>query len=308
MSDYKDMETQYGMLLKFMNQSRSKYMGLDLTYNFELCYTCYHSPENRISVDIFAEGKFDLPIRTKQMFRNMFIEFFLKDSKYFNIPSSTIRLLDFNNISLNGERLGDRITMDDIFKKDLVEVESKLKKYYSIDIADNPQGSFKLEVFDNDLKTYIEVLDEDSLMYTVDIKDSQKMTLNGNEFNKNTIVDFLDSVDLGEDNSFTPPTKSQPVRKMDPDSIFESISNAVWETSAEGDGASLELFWNKLMSNGMNYQNHFMENIGMLSVVNLNSYDGMINDNMHNYNTESQVEVLSIFVGWLESNKGKYKL
>ena len=290
------------MLFKFMNQSRSKYMGLDLTYNFELL------PENRISVDIFAEGKFDLPIRTKQMFRNMFMEFFVKDSKYFNIPKSTVGLLDFNNISLNGERLGDRITMDDNFKKDLVDVESKLKKYYSIDITDNPQGSFRLESFDNDLKTYIEVMDEDSLMYTVDIKDSQKITLNGNEFNKNTIVDFLDSVDFGEDNSFTTPTKSQPVRKMDPDSIFESISNAVWENSVEGDGTSLELFWDKLMSNGMNYQNYFMEDIGMLSVVNLNSYDGMFNDNMHNYNTESQSEVLSIFVGWLETNKGKYKL
>ena len=283
------IDTQYGMLFKFMNQSRSKYMGLDLTYDFELL------PENRISVDIFAEGNFDLPIRTKQMFRNMFMEFFLKDSKYFNIPRSTVGLLDFNNILLNGERLGDRITMDDNFKKDLVNVESKLKKYYSIDIADYPQGSFRLESFDNDLKTYIEILDEDSLMYTVDIKDSQKITLNGNEFNRNTIVDFLDSVDIG-----SPDT--------DPDSIFESISNAVWENSVEGDGTSLELFWDKLMSNGMNYQNYFMENVGMLSVVNLNSYDGMFNDNMHNYNTESQAEVLSIFVGWLESNKGKYKL
>ena len=283
------IDTQYGMLFKFMNQSRSKYMGLDLTYDFELL------PENRISVDIFAEGNFDLPIRTKQMFRNMFMEFFLKDSKYFNIPRSTVGLLDFNNILLNGERLGDRITMDDNFKKDLVNVESKLKKYYSIDIADYPQGSFRLESFDNDLKTYIEILDEDSLMYTVYIKDSQKITLNGNEFNRNTIVDFLDSVDIG-----SPDT--------DPDSIFESISNAVWENSVEGDGTSLELFWDKLMSNGMNYQNYFMENIGMLSVVNLNSYDGMFNDNMHNYNTESQAEVLSIFVGWLESNKGKYKL
>ena len=283
------IDTQYGMLFKFMNQSRSKYMGLDLTYDFELL------PENRISVDIFAEGKFDLPIRTKQMFRNMFMEFFLKDSKYFNIPRSTVGLLDFNNILLNGERLGDRITMDDNFKKDLVDVESKLKKYYSIDIADYPQGSFRLESFDNDLKTYIEILDEDSLMYTVDIKDSQKITLNGNEFNKNTIVDFLDSVDIG-----SPDT--------DPDSIFESISNAVWENSVEGDGTSLELFWDKLMSNGMNYQNYFMENIGMLSVVNLNSYDGMFNNNTHNYNTESQSEVLSIFVGWLETNKGKYKL
>jgi len=283
------IDTQYGMLFKFMNQSRSKYMGLDLTYDFELL------PENRISVDIFAEGNFDLPIRTKQMFRNMFMEFFLKDSKYFNIPRSTVGLLDFNNILLNGERLGDRITMDDNFKKDLVDVESKLKKYYSIDIADYPQGSFRLESFDNDLKTYIEILDEDSLMYTVDIKDSQKITLNGNEFNKNTIVDFLDSVDIG-----SPDT--------DPDSIFESISNAVWENSVEGDGTSLELFWDKLMSNGMNYQNYFMENIGMLSVVNLNSYDGMFNDNMNNYNTESQSEVLSIFVGWLETNKGKYKL
>jgi len=282
-------DTQYGMLFKFMNQSRSKYMGLDLTYDFELL------PENRISVDIFAEGNFDLPIRTKQMFRNMFMEFFLKDSKYFNIPRSTVGLLDFNNILLNGERLGDRITMDDNFKKDLVDVESKLKKYYSIDIADYPQGSFRLESFDNDLKTYIEIMDEDSLMYTVDIKDSQKITLNGNEFNKNTIVDFLDSVDIG-----SPDT--------DPDSIFESISNAVWENSVEGDGTSLQLFWDKLMSNGMNYQNYFMENIGMLSLVNLNSYDGMFNDNTHNYNTESQSEVLSIFVGWLESNKGKYKL
>ena len=283
------IDTQYGMLFKFMNQSRSKYMGLDLTYDFELL------PENRISVDIFAEGNFDLPIRTKQMFRNMFMEFFLKDSKYFNIPRSTVGLLDFNNILLNGERLGDRITMDDNFKKDLVDVESKLKKYYSIDIADYPQGSFRLESFDNDLKTYIEILDEDSLMYTVDIKDSQKITLNGNEFNKNTIVDFLDSVDIG-----SPDT--------DPDSIFESISNAVWENSVEGDGTSLELFWDKLMSNGMNYQNYFMENIGMLSVVNLNSYDGMFKNNTHNYNTESQSEVLSIFVGWLETNKGKYKL
>ena len=289
MSDNKDMDTQYGMLFKFMNQSRSKYMGLDLTYDFELL------PENRISVDIFAEGNFDLPIRTKQMFRNMFMEFFLKDSKYFNIPRSTVGLLDFNNILLNGERLGDRITMDNNFKKDLVDIDGKLKKYYSIDLEDYPQGSFKLESFDNDLKSYIDLIDEDSMMYTVNIDNSKKITLNGNEFNRNTIVDFLDSVDIG-----SPDT--------DPDSIFESISNAVWENSVEGDGTSLELFWDKLMSNGMNYQNYFMENIGMLSVVNLNSYDGMFNDNMHNYNTESQSEVLSIFVGWLETNKGKYKL
>ena len=289
MSDNKDMDTQYGMLFKFMNQSRSKYMGLDLTYDFELL------PENRISVDIFAEGNFDLPIRTKQMFRNMFMEFFLKDSKYFNIPRSTVGLLDFNNILLNGERLGDRITMDNNFKKDLVDIDGKLKKYYSIDLEDYPQGSFKLESFDNDLKSYIDLLDEDSMMYTVNIDNAKKITLNGNEFNRNTIVDFLDSVDIG-----SPDT--------DPDSIFESISNAVWENSVEGDGTSLELFWDKLMSNGMNYQNYFMENIGMLSVVNLNSYDGMFNDNMHNYNTESQSEVLSIFVGWLETNKGKYKL
>jgi hypothetical protein len=264
-------------------------MGLDLTYDFELL------PENRISVDIFAEGNFDLPIRTKQMFRNMFMEFFLKDSKYFNIPRSTVGLLDFNNILLNGERLGDRITMDNNFKKDLVDIDGKLKKYYSIDLEDYPQGSFKLESFDNDLKSYIDLLDEDSMMYTVNIDNAKKITLNGNEFNRNTIVDFLDSVDIG-----SPDT--------DPDSIFESISNAVWENSVEGDGTSLELFWDKLMSNGMNYQNYFMENVGMLSVVNLNSYDGMFNDNMHNYNTESQSEVLSIFVGWLETNKGKYKL
>ena len=297
------IDTQYGMLFKFMNQSRSNYMGLDLTYNFELL------PENRISVDIFAEGKFDLPIRTKQMFRNMFMEFFVKDSKYFNIPKSSVGLLDFNNISLNGERLGDRITMDNNFKKDLVDIDGKLKKYYSIDLEDNPQGSFKLESFDNDLKSYIDLIDEDSMMYTVNIDDTKKITLNGNEFNRNTIVDFLDSVDLGEDNSITRPTKQQPfTRKVDPDAIFESISNCVWENSVEGDGTSLGLFWDKLMSNGMNYQNYFMENMGMLSVVNLNSYDGMFNDNMHNYNTESQSEILSMFVGWLESNKGKYKL
>ena len=297
------IDTQYGMLFKFMNQSRSNYMGLDLTYNFELL------PENRISVDIFAEGKFDLPIRTKQMFRNMFMEFFVKDSKYFNIPKSTVGLLDFNNISLNGERLGDRITMDNNFKKDLVDIDGKLKKYYSIDLEDYPQGSFKLESFDNDLKSYIDLIDEDSMMYTVNIDDTKKITLNGNEFNRNTIVDFLDSVDLGEDNSITRPTKQQPfTRKMDPDAIFESISNCVWENSVEGDGTSLELFWDKLMSNGMNYQNYFMENVGMLSVVNLRTYDGMFNDNMHNYNTESQSEILSMFVGWLESNKGKYKL
>ena len=297
------IDTQYGMLFKFMNQSRSNYMGLDLTYNFELL------PENRISVDIFAEGKFDLPIRTKQMFRNMFMEFFVKDSKYFNIPKSTVGLLNFNNISLNGERLGDRITMDNNFKKDLVDIDGKLKKYYSIDLEDYPQGSFKLESFDNDLKSYIDLIDEDSMMYTVNIDDTKKITLNGNEFNRNTIVDFLDSVDLGEDNSITRPTKQQPfTRKMDPDAIFESISNCVWENSVEGDGTSLGLFWDKLMSNGMNYQNYFMENVGMLSVVNLRTYDGMFNDNMNNYNTESQSEILSMFVGWLESNKGKYKL
>ncbi len=303
MSDNKDMDTQYGMLFKFMNQSRSKYMGLDLTYNFELL------PENRISVDIFAEGNFDLPIRTKQMFRNMFMEFFVKDSKYFNIPKNTVGLLDFNNISLNGERLGDRITMDNNFKKDLVDIDGKLKKYYSIDLEDYPQGSFKLESFDNDLKSYIDLIDEDSMMYTVNIDNSKKITLNGNEFNRNTIVDFLDSVDIGSPPDFNLPFLGKgKLKDTDPDSIFESISNAVWENSVEGDGTSLELFWDKLMSNGMNYQNYFMENIGMLSVVNLNSYDGMFNDNMHNYNTESQSEVLSIFVGWLETNKGKYKL
>ena len=142
-------------------------------------------------------------------------------------------------------------------------------------------------------------MDADSLMYTTNINDTKKITLNGNEFNRNTIVDFLDSVDLGS---------STGNMLVYPDSIFEYISNSVWETSVEGDGASLELFWDKLMSNGMNYQNYFMENIGMLSLVNLRSYVGMFNDDTHNYNTESQSEILSIFVGWLETNKGKYKL
>ena len=165
------IDTQYGMLFKFMNQSRSNYMGLDLTYNFELL------PENRISVDIFAEGKFDLPIRTKQMFRNMFMEFFVKDSKYFNIPKSTVGLLDFNNITLNGERLGDRITMDDNFKKDLVDIDGKLKRgkvpVEGIKTTTDGESTILTDFGDGTCDTLVEIT-KDGEIETVDLKDIKR--------------------------------------------------------------------------------------------------------------------------------------
>jgi len=300
------LESKYEMLFKFMNQTRSKYMGLDLTYEYEVL------PSGELEVDIYIEGKFPLPIRSKEMFSQMFTQFMFKDSKYFGLSNaSTIKLIKFNNIVLNGVELLENISLTSEFTEDLKIVDSKLKEYYSIafEISNTPQGSILLELTNNDIKTWLDWeglhMDDDLIMYTLEIKDSSKLSLNGNIFNRNTILDFLSSVDLGELNyPLNRPHRSE----LEPNNIFQALANEVYSQSVEGGGESLGKFFDALIKNGMSYNNVFMENIGVLSVVILGEYDGMVNDNVHNHNTQSQAEALSIFVGWLETNKGKYRL
>ena len=92
--------------------------------------------------------------------------------------------------------------------------------------------------------------------------------------------------------------------------MFEIISNNIWELSIEGDNweNGITSFWNSLNENGMDYSNFFMKDFGVVAKITLDDYDGMINDNSENYNTEKMNDELSMFIGWLESNKGKYKL
>jgi hypothetical protein len=92
--------------------------------------------------------------------------------------------------------------------------------------------------------------------------------------------------------------------------MFEIISNNIWEWSIEGDNweNGITSFWNSLNENGMDYSNFFMKDFGVVAKITLDDYDGMINGNSENYNTEKMNDELSMFIGWLESNKGKYKL
>lgn len=274
---------KYKSFFKFLNQAKSEYMGLSFKYEYDIMST--------IDVDLEVEGDFPLPMYTKEMFEHYLSNVYYDNKKYFGLTSS--KRVRLNTIELNGVRVGNNLTIGEEFSETLVEIDKELSKDFKCQINNN--AYFKS--VGNDVKTWLDLMDSDVICYSVWLKTPKMLYYNDNPFNKNTIIDFLESV--------------SGLSVSSPDGMFEIISNNLWEWSIE-ERWNLEngitSFWNSLSENGMDYSNFFMKDIGLIAKVTLDDYDGMINDNSENYNTEKMNDELSMFIGWLESNKGKYKL
>lgn len=273
---------KYKSLFKFLNQSKSDYMGLTFKYEYDIM--------NMIEVDLEVEGDFPLPMYTKEMFEHYLSNVYYDSKKYFGLSMS--KRVSLNTIELNGIRVGNDLTIGDKLSEDLVEIDKELSKQFKCQIYHN--STFKSD--GNEIKTWLDLMDRDVICYTVNIENPNMLYYNDNPFNRNTIIDFLGSV--------------SGLSVSEPDDMFEIISNNLWEWSIEGTGDTdgISSFWGSMDRNGMDYSNHFMKDFGLIAKITINNYDGMVNGNSENYNTEQMNEELEMFIGWLNSNKGKYKL
>lgn len=273
---------KYKSLFKFLNQSKSDYMGLTFKYEYDIM--------NMIEVDLEVEGDFPLPMYTKEMFEHYLSNVYYDSKKYFGL--STSKRVSLNTIELNGIRVGNDLTIGDKLSEDLVEIDKELSKQFKCQI--NHNSTFKSD--GNEIKTWLDLMDRDVICYTVNIENPNMLYYNDNPFNRNTIIDFLGSV--------------SGLSVSEPDDMFEIISNNLWEWSIEGSGDTdgITSFWASINRNGMNYSNYFMKDFGLIAKITIDNYDGMVNGNSENYNTEQMNEELEMFIGWLNSNKGKYKL
>ena len=292
-----EMDTQFDMLIQFMNQTRSKYMGMDITYEMDE----KNSHNGLRPIDMFVEGDFPLPILTKSMFSDMFDSFFMKDSPYFNIPKVLNKTFYIRNVILNGDKISQNLTISDTLKNNIQDFYDDITKYFKATLPFNStEKRLLLEGYNNKIDYYFELEDEDFARYDIIIKNSELLKLNGNPFTRKTINDFIESVE------------GLPIEKSSSNYIFELISNLLNEESKDRhfnfDNEIFSKFYDVLHGSGMVYNNLFSENLSILMTVVLTSYDGLDNLNYGEYLEDDDFEVLDMFVNWLETNKGKYEL
>lgn len=292
-----DMDTKFDMLIQFMNQTRSKYMGMDITYEMDE----KESPRDLRPINLYLEGEFPLPIITKSMFEDLFVSFFMKDSPYFNIPKILNKTFYIRNVILNGEKIGNNLTLSDKLKNNIQDFYDDITKYFKVTLPLNStEKRLLLEGYNSKIDYYFELVDEDFARYDVIIKNSELLKLNGNPFTRKTINDFIESVE------------GLPGEKSSSNYIFELISNLLTEESRDRhfniDGEIFSSFYDILYDSGMVYNNVFSENMSVLIQTSLVSYDGLDNLNYGEYLEDDDFEVLDMFVNWLETNKGKYEL
>ena len=291
------MDTQFDMLIQFMNQTRSKYMGMDITYEMDE----KDSNTGLRPINLYLEGEFPLPIITKSMFEDLFVSFFMKDSPYFNIPKILNKTFYIRNVILNGKKIGNNLTLSDKLKNNIQDYYNNITKYFKVTLPLNSTvKTLLLEGYNSKIDYYFELKDNDFARYDVIIKNPELLKLNGNPFTRKTINDFMESVE------------GLPTERVSPDYIFELISNLFTEESRDRhfniDGEIFSSFYDMLYDSGMDYNNALTENLSVFIQTSLVSYDGLNNLNYGEYLEDDDFEVLDMFINWLETNKGKYEL
>lgn len=292
-----EIDTQFDMLIQFMNQTRSKYMGMDITYEMDE----KDSNTGLRPINLYLEGEFPLPIITKSMFEDLFESFFMKDSPYFNIPKILNKTFYIRNVILNGKKIGNNLTLSDKLKNNIQDYYNNITKYFKVTLPLNSTvKTLLLEGYNSKIDYYFELEDNDFARYDVIIKNPELLKLNGNPFTRKTINDFMESVE------------GLPTERVSPDYIFELISNLLTEESRDRqlniDGEMFSSFYDMLYDSGMDYNNALTENLSVFIQTSLVSYDGLNNLNYGEYLEDDDFEVLDMFINWLETNKGKYEL
>lgn len=291
------MNQKSQMQHKFISNTYRKYMGLDVEYKFIWF-------GDNIIVDMTFKGEFKLPIICKHMFKSFLDSTFVQSHKYFGVKMSELKNYKIGNVKVNDIVVGDSLILSDSFTKDLEGVFDKHSKRFSVMFSDY-LGSYliKLEGVGNKITYDLELSGVDDIQLSVYISDSNELLLNGNVFTKNSVQDFIDTVPSFKTLNFD----------VDTDYIFQILSNSIYQESIDreiqGNNYNIiESFYEVLMSNNMEYNNSFAKDISVLSSIHLKNYDGMVSESPGNYPEDFEEEMISMFNGWLETNKGKYKI
>ena len=291
------MNQKSQMQHKFIGNTYRKYMGLDVEYKFIWF-------GDNIIVDMTFKGDFKLPIICKHMFKTFFDSTFVQSYKYFGVKMSELKNYKLGTIKVNDMVVGDSLILSDSFTKDLETVFDKHSKRFSVVFSDY-LGSYliKLEGVGNKITYKLEMSGVDDIQLYIYISDSDKLLLNGNVFTKNSVQDFIDTVPSFKTLNFD----------VDTDYIFHILSSSIYQESIDREMQGnnyniIESFYEVLMSNNMDYDNSFAKEISVLSSIYLKNYDGMVSESPGNYPEDFEEEMISMFNGWLETNKGKYKI
>ena len=231
-----EMDTQFDMLIQFMNQTRSKYMGMDITYEMDE----KESPRDLRPINLYLEGEFPLPIITKSMFEDLFLSFFMKDSPYFNIPKILTKTFYIRNVILNGKKIGNNLTLSDKLKNSIQDYYNNITKYFKVTLPLNSTvKTLLLEGYNSKIDYYFELEDNDFARYDVIIKNPELLKLNGNPFTRKTINDFMESVKQFQDDTKLPKELQSAKNTLSPDEyenfkkLFEKIKKEEESNKAE---------------------------------------------------------------------------
>lgn len=276
---------------KYLNSVRSKYHDMTLSFSYEIM------GPNRIDVYINAEGKFPLPIMTREMFQNLFYTLFIKDSRLFAIDNSK-RNIFFVKPYFNGEEVSYGVTIDDELSDTMQDFynEATKKTELSVSAGNSPDETIKITLLNNKITTYID--DEGDMILFAYTYNPSLIKLNGLPFTLKTIEYYLEETEQSFD--------------YDVSDIVTSISNLIYGETSDRHFAHhdeiFEKFYVMLNNSGYRYDLSLTEDIGLIFNVFLRNYQGIDIYGSSDYPSEEDDTVVADFIGFLEGNRGNYPL
>lgn len=274
---------------KYLNRVRSKYHDMTLSFSYEIM------GPNRIDVYINAEGKFPLPIMTREMFQNLFYTLFIKDSRLFAIDNSK-RNVFFVKPYFNGEEVSYGITIDDELSNSIQDFYNEATKKTELTVSrDNSMdNTIKITLINNKITTYID--DEGDIILFTYTYNPSLIKLNGLPISLKSIEYYLEETEQSFD--------------YDVSDIVIAISNLINDESSDRyftyHDEIFEKFYAMINNSGYRYDLSLSEDIGLFFNVHLRSYQGIDVYGSSDYPSGEDGTTVSDFLGFLEGNRGNY--
>lgn len=272
---------------KYLNKVRSKYHDMTLSFSYEII------GPNRIVTNIYADGKFPLPIMTREMFQNLFYTLFNKDSVLFAIDK-TKRNLFFVNPYFNGEEVSYGVTIDDELSNSIQDFYNQALKQTDLTVLGGNNESIKITLLNNKITTYIDN-GGDIILFAYTYNPSL-IKLNGLPFTLKTIEYYLEQTEQTFDYEVS--------------DIVLSISNLIYGETSDRHFAYhdeiFEKFYAMINNSGYRYDSLLTEDIWVFFNVYLRNYQGIDVYGSSDYPSEEDDTVVGDFIGFLEGNRGNY--
>tara|TARA_R110000796_G_scaffold3222_8_gene12380 strand:- start:1288 stop:2175 length:888 start_codon:yes stop_codon:yes gene_type:complete len=292
-------EEKVELIINFMNNVRSEFMGMTINYEYE------HDSSNHFPyiITMNVTGKFPLAIMSFEMFEGLFWYFFYRDSKYFGInrmklsrPSSEFRL---STVFFNGDNIDrDEVIMSDHLSERFQEFYNECTKESTILINMGNDKGTTIKLLDNkiDYKIHNE---GDIINYTFAYIPKQ-MVLDGYPFTTKTIHFYID--------------KMKPRGRgflLTVDDIFNSINNLIYEENMLmefRDNLSVNKKFNDIFNRGEFNHSLTEENeINITMELYIEDFSG-INVGVADYPEKWEQEAIVSFLKFLEELNGYYPI